>query len=252
MNAPSPRPTGTLAFNAAATALLAWLYSGDVYDGLRARTAEVSAFADVPNIGFAAAALVATLVGAGVTVAGALRKRDGSWKGYRVVPVLAVLILFVDLFVLSVEKVPMGAPDRVALAISALAQHATDGSSPEGVLASKEALEEFVKSLGPPPLLVRGAPRARWELSLRANCTGPAADLAGEAPGTLVYCVAADRQHAWVSAVAFPREQRFGPPGVFTVGGVPFSAEVLPLPSEAADDGEGVVLDDDGGVVAAP
>jgi hypothetical protein len=252
MNAPTPRPTGTLAFNAAATALLAWLYSGDVYDGVRARTAEVSAFANVPNIGFAAAALVATLLGAGVTVAGALTRREGSWKGYRLLPVLAVLILFVDLFVLSSEKVPMGAPDRVALAISALAQHATEGSSPEGVLARKEPLDDFVKSLGPPPLLVRGAPRARWELSLRSNCTGPAADFQGEAPGTLVYCVAADSQHAWVSAVAFPREQRFGPPGVFALAGVPFSAEVLPLPAEGPDEGEGVVLDDDGGVVAVP
>lgn len=248
---------GTLAFNAVATALLLWLYSGDALDGVRARTAEVSAFASLPNVGFAAGALVATLLGAGATVVGVLRRRDGAYRGYRVLPVLAVLILFVDLFVLSAQKVPMGASDRVALAISALAQHASEGSTPQGVLDDAQSLEVFVRSLGPPPLLVRGAPRARWELSVRRDCAGPAGALAGEVPGTLVYCLAADRQHAWVTAVAFPREQRFGPPGVFTVGGQPFSAEVLPLPTAApdadpAEDGEGLALDDDGGVVAIP
>src|SRR4051812_29981457 len=104
-------PRTTLAINAASAGLLGWLYGGDLLDALHARTAEVAAFSEVPGIGFASVALALTVIAAAATVLGAVQRRPSTWRGFRLMPIAAVVILFLDLFVLTEGKSPLGSAD---------------------------------------------------------------------------------------------------------------------------------------------
>ena len=219
-------------------ALLLWLYGGDLMDAARARTATVSALGQVPDVVFAGAAVFAALAAAAVGGSGFLRQRPAGWKGYRLVPIVTVVVLFVDLFVLSSARLPITATDRAALAVQVFAQRASERSTSEAVASRPAELEALAAELGPAPYLVRGEPVQRFSVSVREGCDGPATDPAGASAATFLYCVAKDRKRAWVTLVGLPWGTRFGEAALFARGGEPVAGQVAAIQPLEADEQE--------------
>lgn len=228
----------SLLINAACALLLGWLFGGDALDAVRSQSAEVSAYLEPPNLPFAVGALIATAGAAGASVLGFVQKRPKEWRGYRLMPIVAVVVLFVDLFIFSAAKSPLSASDRTALTLQSLADAASAASVGSAVVASPAQLQTMADQFGDPPYLVRGAPAKGWSVAVRTGCTGPVTERKDEPVGTLFYCVAADGRSAWLTAVTLPIGTYFGPPQLFTRGGTPVVTTVSPRPVDESPEPE--------------
>ncbi len=227
-------PKGRVGVNVACFALLAWLYGGDLYDVFRAKSAEVSAITTLPSVPFALALLGLALAAGAATVSGVARKLDATWKGYRVMPIVAVVGLFVDLLV-----IPRGhaSSPLIVAAVEQFEAGAAALGTPAGVTVDRSALEALLPELGPPPFLEKGEAVKAWKLEMRSDCAGPRVEVKGAGAGTLFYCAAGDRSQAWITVVGLPLGQTFGSAQMVTAGGQPIvvmvqrpSAEPAPEP----------------------
>jgi len=237
--------------------LLAWLYGGDVAEHLQAQGAELYAALTPPDVVFAS--VVLGFLGACVGAAGwGLWKRQGpAWKGYRLLPILALLALFLDLFVVHGEAQRLPSDVRLSAVLESFAAEATQKSSHDLVVADAKVLEQLALGLGPPGYLVRGKPLEAFRVEVREGCDGPAAPAPGTAAGTLVYCVARDRTQAWVTASALAAERRSGAPEPFTLRGTLVSALATAAPRPPKTDPESglplaIPSAADAGTAAAP
>ncbi|WP_375767179.1 hypothetical protein NR798_36670 [Archangium gephyra] len=238
MKLPSPK---TLLGNVACLFALVWLYGGDVLDAQRARTAEVSAFSALPSVVWPSLVLAATVGVLGVVMWGLARGRGEDFKGYRLLPILLLCVLFADLM-RAENEVPVRSEDVAALVLSQFEQRAEALSDGRTVPVEPARLQSLLAELEPPPYLVRGQRAAAWSLQVRQPCEGPVREAPDLAVGTLIYCVAPDRQTAWVSLVALPEGERFGHPTVLSVDGEPYVAVVQPTPPEEEEEGEPLAL----------
>jgi hypothetical protein len=216
----------TLLGNAACLLALVWLYGGDLLDASRARSAEVSAFTALPSRVWPAGVLAATVGVLGVVLWGLVRGRGEDFKGYRLLPILLLCALFAGL-VRAENEVPLPSEDLAAMALSQFEERAKALSDGRTVPADPAVLQPLLAELEPPAYLVRGQ-RAAWSLQVRQQCAGPVQEAPGLTVGTLIYCVAPDRQTAWVSLVALPAGERFGLPAVLAVDGKAYVAVVQP------------------------
>ena len=215
----------TLLANAVSLCALAWLYGGDLRDALRARDAEVAAYVKLPSVTGPALVVALTACVTGLVAWALLRRKDDSFKGYRLLPIVLVVTLMVDL-VVTENTAFLGSADLSSGAMADLRDAATELATPEAVPSDAAVLGRLVEQLGPAPYLVRGQPVGAFALDVREGCTAPASDLRGARPGTLVYCVSADRKEAWISAVGLPQERRFGAPEWVSANGVPYVMRV--------------------------
>ncbi|RKH57225.1 hypothetical protein [Corallococcus aberystwythensis] len=244
----------TLLTNVVCLGALGWIYGGDLSDALRARTAEVSALQTPPSAVHASVVLGLTGVGLAVFLAGLLRKKPEGFKGYRLLPVLLVIALFLDL-VLVEGKTPLDSPELGAVALQRFQADAQKRATVDAVPSRAQELQPFVDALGAPPYLEHGVPVPAYALQVRMDCEGPVRHAPGTRPGTLFYCVARDGKQAWVTLGGLPAEVRFGAPAVLSQRGEPRVAVVraqVPGENEVL---EGIDLDIpavDGGEAAAP
>jgi hypothetical protein len=223
--------TKTLLGNGLSLAALGWIYGGDLSDALQARSAEVSAFTALPSpVGPAVVLGLAALCTAGV-VFGLARGRPEGFKGYRLLPILLVGALFADL-VLSESQVPLSSLDIVSMSLQRFHQQAQELADGKVVPDDPRVLQPLLADLGRPPYLVRGEPVEAYTLQVRRDCEGPVREAPGVRPGTLLYCVAPQRQAAWVTVVGLPAERRFGPPEVVSARGETRFLLVQPVPPE--------------------
>ncbi len=231
------RPSNAvLAANGGAFALLLWLYGGDLYLHQHGKTAEVSALLELPPVGFAAVVVVLACAAAGVAGYGLAKRQGSAFKGYRLLPIVAVVALFADLFVVSAEKVPIPSHELLGAAMQTYAELASNASTPTEVLADEHKLRELLPKLGAPPYLVRGERPDGYLLQVRRGCTEPVREAPGAQAVTLVYCVSPDGKEAFLSAVALPVGTRFGTPQPFTRAGEVQWASVQPR-APSSDDG---------------
>ncbi|MBX7098377.1 MAG: hypothetical protein K1X89_11740 [Myxococcaceae bacterium] len=237
----SALPKGWLTADAVCVLALGWLYGGDLLDALRAPTAPVAAMSALPSPGFPALALAALAAAAVGAVVGVVRRRGAEFRGYRLLPVVALVVFFVDFFAVFGRGDPLGRAERVALSLRHLAEQAASLASVEAVPPAR-AVEPLLEGLPPPPYLVKGEPLARWTWEARTGCAGPATEVAGLPAGTIVYCVAADRKLAWFTAVGLPLGRRFGEPGLVSQGPDALSTVVSAAPAPEADE-EGAPFD---------
>ncbi len=221
----------TLLANAACLLLLAWLYGGDLLDGLRARDAEVSAFTVLPSVNRPAGVLVLGVLALGGVVWGLMRRRGDEYKGYRLLPILLVGALFVDL-VVAESRMPLGSTDLATMSLQYFHQLAQEQATQEAVSADPALLRPLLDKLGRPPYLVRGQPLQGYTLQVREGCEGPVRSAPGIQPGTFIYCVAPGRKGAWLTLVGLPAERRFGEPDVLSVGGEVRFLLVRPIPPD--------------------
>lgn len=227
------RPTnGVFLANGVAALLVLWLYGGDALDYRRALSSGVAAMTEPPNVRYALAALGALAVCLGVFGYGLARRRGNAFKGFRLLPIVAVLALFGDLFVVSADKIPIRSSDHLSVVMDHFGRAATALSSPTHVVTDERALRELLPKLGQPPYLVNGARPETYQLQVRQGCAEPVADAPGVAAITLIYCSTPDRKRAFVTAVALPAGQRFGDPQVFTDDGLVQWAAVHPSAPE--------------------
>jgi hypothetical protein len=199
-----------IAVNAALFAFVAWLYGGDLLEAAQAASNEVAALAAPPSVPFAAVALGLALAGGGLTAFGALKKRDREWRGYRVMPIVAVVVVFVDLFMISAAKSPFPSYARAASALELLERRLNELSTERAVPTDERTLQELARELGSPPWLLHGAPIAEWSVSVTNACTGPRLEAPGHRAGTILYCIDASASHAWITLVGLPSGTRFG------------------------------------------
>jgi hypothetical protein len=208
-----------------------------VSDGLRSRSAEVSAFLAPPPLVWPLVVL-GLLVGAvGVGLWGVTHGRAEGFKGYRLLPILLVGALFVDL-VLAEGQAPLRTEEVAALSLEQFQERAQGLVRAGKVPVDPEVLRPAVEELGPPPYLVHGERAGAFSLQVRQNCDGPVAEAPGMTVGTLLYCVAPDKARAWVSLVGLPAGVRFGPPAVYSAQGKPLEVLVQdPGPPEKIPEG---------------
>lgn len=234
MKLPSPK---TVVANVICLVVLLWLYGGDLLDGLRARSAEVSAFLELPQLAWPSVVLVATVGVLGVVLWGVGRERPEGFKGYRLLPILLVCALFVDLILLE-NQVPLSPEDVALMSLDQFEQRAQTLAKGPSVPTDPALLRTVLEELGQPPYLVRGTRAPAWSLQVRENCDGPVREAPGLEVGTFIYCVAPDRKTAWVSLVGLPVGERFGRPAVVTEDGDTHVGIIQPaLPEQQAAEG---------------
>jgi hypothetical protein len=253
MSGPSRK---TLWTNVVCLGALGWIYKNNLSDALRARTAEVSALMSPPSTVRTSIVLGLAGVGLAVFIAGLLRKKPEDFKGYRLLPILLVLALFVDL-VLAEGRTPLDSPDMAAVALQRFQGEAQKLATVAAVPARAGELQPFVDALGSPPYLERGIAVPAYALQVRTGCEGPVRDAPGTRPGTLIYCVSPDGKQAWVTLVGLPAEVRFGAPAVLSQRGEPRVAIVRAQLPEEEEKGAppGLELEDslvDGGEAVFP
>ncbi|RKH02700.1 hypothetical protein [Corallococcus carmarthensis] len=239
MNGPSRK---SLLVNVVCLGALGWIYGGDLSDALRARTAEVSALLTPPSAVRASLVLGFAGVGLAVFVAGLLRKKPEGFKGYRLLPILLVVALFLDL-VVAEGRTPLDSPELGAVALQRFQGEAQKLATEAAVPSRAQVLQPLVDALGAPPYLERGVPVPAYTLQVRMECEGPVRDAPGTRPGTLLYCIARDGKQAWVTLVGLPSEVRFGVPAVLSQRGEPRVAAVHARIPEENDVIEGIDLE---------
>jgi hypothetical protein len=224
--------TKTTLANAVCLLVLLWLYGGELYDALRARSAEVAAFLAPPPVSWPAVVLVVTVGVLGVVAWGVWRERPEGFKGYRLLPIVLVCSLFFDMVRLE-NQVPLRPEDVAAMSLSHFQQKAQELVRGNTVPTDPALLRPLLEEMGQPPYLVRGSRAPAWSLQVRQGCQGPVAEAPGLEVGTFIYCVAPERDTAWVTLVGLPVGERFGLPAVLSVEGEPHVAIVQPaLPEE--------------------
>ncbi len=136
-----------------------------------------------------------------LALAGALRCLV-AWT-VRLFYVFAALVLSIQVFVLPPVYLPppVTADLTAAAALETVATRVHARADAEGLPVDEKALRGLLDGLPPPPYRHRSAQVSRWRLVVRRGCTGPVLDPEGAPPGTLFYCVAGDRQRAWISFV---------------------------------------------------
>lgn len=196
--------------------LLAVVFGSDLVDAWRVRVHEVSAMPTPPKALFAAGTLLFALGAGALFLQAAARHQDATARAYRMLPILGVVALFVDLFVLVDEELaaPAAHTARAARAF-ADALHTPDGA----LERDPGALSAIAQRLGAPQYLVNGKRPEAFRVEVRAPCDGPADDRGSTPAGTLLVCFSGDARRAWVSAVTLPHHVRFGAPQMLTIDG---------------------------------
>ncbi|HEY3449148.1 MAG TPA: hypothetical protein VGK67_22515 [Myxococcales bacterium] len=197
----TPATYGTALWsNLVSLAILLWFCVRNLSLALEAR-GHVAALQSMPlwwlygaTLLLAAAALVAALVAA-------LRRLPPDRPPYRVLPVLAVLLLGVEVFAVPQSRLPLPA-DEVVFAQASLLE--PEAFAEEDGLFTTSA-DKVLSGMGPfdAPFLGRdGESMGRWRPVVRTGCTGPVTEIpAAMDAGALLYCVSADRTRAWLSFV---------------------------------------------------
>lgn len=221
-----------LAAHLALLAFLLWLYGGDLWRSAQLARAPFAALAASPHVPLAVVGLVVCALGVGLWVAGL--RRGPTWRGRALFPAAAALVLLVDFGVLSSGRPAVPFDLRVDAAVAAVVDGAQELATPAGVPVDVAQLTALAAGAGAPPFFVGGEPLGAWTLELVRGCAGPALESAGRAPGTLVYCVAPDRQTAWVSGVTL--DGPFGQPRVRAGEGAPGRVVAPPPEREAPDE----------------
>lgn len=196
---------GTIA-SALYAAFMLWLYGGDVVRWARLQSSAVTVMNDAPSLPLGIVGVVVALAFIVVLV----RKQLLPAPIAKWVPVLAVLVLFFDLIVVSSRRNVIYAEEMLVGAASTIAQVANEASGAEVVARDPLLFEEAVAPYTDVPLFVKGERVPKWKVQLREGCSGPAADVRDATPGTIVYCVSSDRRQAWVNVVATADGSTFG------------------------------------------
>jgi len=196
------------------------LWGVDLLTWWRARQAPVAAIPDPPNLVWSCAVLGLALLLLALCVLGWRRRRGPEYRAYRLPPILLVTALFAELFVFGADQLPISSGERLQAAIQLLAQAASKASKDGQVPRDPAVLQALAVPLGVPAYLAHGKPPGPFRVQVRQGCEGPVRDAPGSQLGTLLYCVGKDGKEAWVSAVALPAERTYGPPAVYSRGGV--------------------------------
>ncbi|AKQ64303.1 hypothetical protein A176_001215 [Myxococcus hansupus] len=226
----------TLLGNALSLIAIAWIYGGDFYDAVRARSADVSAFIALPSLERPAVVLVVATLATLALLVGLFQGKEEGFKGYRLLPIVLVGALFVDL-VLSESRTPLTSTDMASMAIQRFHQSVQERTSALEVPDDPRMLQPMLEELGRPPYLVRGETLNSYALQVRKDCDGPVREAPGVRPGTLMYCVAPERLGAWITLVGLPAEVRFGSPAIVSVGGEARFLLARPIPPDEAEPG---------------
>lgn len=199
--ASSPATWGTVLWsNLAALAIVLWFCLRNLALALEAR-GKIAALLAVPPLwlyGPALALAAAALVAAAVA---RLRGLPADRPHFRLLPILAVILLAVEVFAVPRYQLPLSSDELVAAQAAMLDPAAfaepdglftVDGARVSGGLGALEA-----------PFVGRdGAPLGKWRPAVRADCAGAVTELpAAVDVGAVVYCVSADRTRAWLSFV---------------------------------------------------
>lgn len=217
---------------ASSAAMLAF-WGADLVSYVRAKRAPVAAIVEPPNLVWTSAVLLAALGALGLCAFGLLQKRDGSYRGYRVAPILLLCAFFVELFVFGEGRMPFTSADRLRVNLQLFAKAVSQQSAPGQVLADPAKLSVLARAMGAPPYLDHGQPAGPFRVQVRQGCEGPVKEAPGSPLGTFLYCLAKDGTKAWVSVIALPAEETYGSPAPFTQGGIVQYAEVIPSETSA-------------------
>lgn len=205
------KPAGVIA-RVGLLLFLAWLYGGDVVRWGQAQTAEVTALAELPRLWLGLLGCAVAMGGAVVLVMA--RMQAPAWQPVRALTIAALALLFLDFVVLNSRRSPLSSEEQTLLAVQSFAEQASRASAVEAVPRDPALLTSFLEGLGTVPFFVKGEQVSAWKLELRERCAGPAVEPGQAAVGTVVYCVASDRQRAWVTLVGTPLGRVFGTKGM--------------------------------------
>ncbi|MFT3706220.1 MAG: hypothetical protein QM817_01010 [Archangium sp.] len=212
---------------------LDWLYFGDLSRFVQVKFAPLAMLNTLPSLPLTLVGCVAALAVTATLVLDFGQRLPVDWRPRGLIHFLALTVLFVDFTILSARLSSEFPEARIAGVIQALADTANNATTQQQVPTDRRGFEEWVRdNAGPVPLFKDGVPLGQWHVELREDCNGPAATAGLSPPGTLVYCVAPDRRHAWITAVAMPLGQRFGKPEIISIEGAFVGDVAVPVEPE--------------------
>lgn len=184
---------------------LLWLYAGDVIRWIRLQAAPVAVMNEPPVLLLGIIGTVIALSLFAMLFTSKLPPRFAKW-----VPLLAVLLPLIDFIAIASRSSFVLPEETLVGAAHSVAQAAAESSGTQVVLRDPSVLEAAVAPFTDVPLFVKGERVPKWKVQLRDGCAGPATDARDASPGTIVYCVSADRRQAWVNVVATAGGSTFG------------------------------------------
>jgi hypothetical protein len=165
----------------------------------------------------------ALLIGAAFLVVGLiarLKRLPPQRRVYRLLPVLSVVLLGVHVFVVPPCLLPFAA-DEIVVAELASVEGESLADQEGYFLADPGPLAAATERFSPPFVDANGEPLAHWRVVTSAGCQGPLATApVGTEAGALLWCVSADRAHAWLTAVGLGAATT-GAPAVVKSNGEP-------------------------------
>jgi hypothetical protein len=199
---------------------LCWLYLGDLSRLVKVKLAPLALLNTLPSLPTTLLGSVAALAVTGTLLLDLGQRLPDDWRPRGLIHFAACALLFFDFTVLSARLSTEFPEARIAGVIQALAETASNASTPQQVPTDRRGFEDWARqNAGPVPLFKEGVPVEQWHVEVREGCAGPASAAGNSPPGTLVYCVSSDRRHAWITAVAVPLGQRFGKAEIISTEG---------------------------------
>jgi hypothetical protein len=188
-----------------------WLTAGNLYIAARLPSAAYAAISGSPPL---VQSLLGTLVGlAGLAmVVGLWVRRVEPSRLTRLLTMAVGVMLVADLW--SASGRPQTSVESQAMSAMTTISGVAREQSQQGVLPfDARQLAEAFSNVGPAPFFKAGE-RLTWVVDVRQGCTGPALDDRGREPGTVIYCLSATRDRAWLAVVSV--DGLFGRPFVLT------------------------------------
>jgi hypothetical protein len=202
------------------------VFGADFVDAVRFGSAELAAFTYPPSLLLNGVAVLLTLGACAAAINGHLKKLGNEYRGHRLLAITAVVLFFMNFFVLSSARSPVSAADQAHLAIFELARR-IESVAQVGAVPSKQAdIDALLRDMLVPPYWAKGERLKEYRLEVRQGCKGPATEVNGAPPATLIYCVSEGAKEGWVTLVGLPMGTRFGQPTIVSRGGLPVAAEV--------------------------
>lgn len=244
-------PWGLAAGNLFALALGLAVAAENLWKWREGSRAEVSGLVALPSGAGYGALTLAVAGAAGAALFALARRRPPGHRAYRLLPIAAAIAVFAHAFVLP-QVEPAFPSNQIALTQMAMARDFL--SAGQSLPAEPGPVEEAFQDMRP-PYLVRGAPLARWTVLSRRDCAGPWLELpAGVRAGTILYCLSAKGDEAWMTAVGLG-EGQFGEPSVVKMRGQPQVARLEPSAGNGPATPGAMPMQDDlppGGSARAP
>jgi hypothetical protein len=147
---------------------LCWLYLGDLSRLVKVKLAPLALLNTLPSLPTTLLGSVAALAVTGTLLLDLGQRLPDDWRPRGLIHFAACALLFFDFTVLSARLSTEFPEARIAGVIQALAETASNASTPQQVPTDRRGFEDWARqNAGPVPLFKEGVPVEQWHVTSR-------------------------------------------------------------------------------------